>query len=68
MKERLKANPDIFERLKIIGVANMLTLSPIDPTIMEVEANMYLLNSSTEQLKKVLPGAYVKTIAEGKRK
>jgi len=68
-KEELKANPAIFENIKIINVADMLTLAPINPAVMvdtammNIESRFYLANSSSE-LKKAIPGAYVKNIEE----
>ena len=67
MKKEIKANTNIFERLKIIDVADMLTLSPINPGRLETEANFYLINSSNLALKNILPGAYVKDIKEAKK-
>jgi RimJ/RimL family protein N-acetyltransferase len=73
-REEIKANPDIFEKSKSIDVANMLTLSPInpkvmsDPSIMDLEATIYMVNSSSPDLKEAIPGAYVQTIGEAKYK
>ena len=69
-KEEIKANPAIFENIKIINVADMLTLSPINPkvmvdvTMMNLESRFYLLNSSSSELRNAIPGAYVKNIEE----
>ncbi|MEO5990041.1 MAG: hypothetical protein ABIP68_00275, partial [Ferruginibacter sp.] len=60
-KEKLKANPAIFQNIKIINVANMLTLTPINsavminPAMMDIESRFYLANSSIE-LKNAIPG------------
>lgn len=68
MQERIQANPDIFEKIKIINVFNGLTITPINYNLIDLESEIYLLNSYDSDVKKYLPNAFVENLKEAKDK
>ncbi|OQY94694.1 MAG: hypothetical protein B6D37_07520 [Sphingobacteriales bacterium UTBCD1] len=66
--ETIKANSDVFEKIKIINVQNKYVLKPIIPDMLDAEAMIYMLNAQSDGVKEFLPGAYVSNQNEAKAK
>ncbi len=67
-KVHLKANPDIFHKLKTLSVGDIFTISTINPLQFEAEAMAYLAISSSLEIKSEIPGAYVSDIKQARKK
>lgn len=65
---KLKANSDIFEKIRFIDVQDVFVLSPIKPEILDVEAKLYLVNSKNEGVKNYIPTVYADNENEAKEK
>jgi RimJ/RimL family protein N-acetyltransferase len=55
---QIKADSEIFEKIRFISVDERYILKPIMPEIIENEAMFYKINSGDERMKKYLPAYY----------
>ena len=66
--QELQADTDIFEKLKLINVQDKYTLTPINFEALEIEATVYLLLCTDEDVIKHLPFVCVNGEEEVKQK
>lgn len=57
--KKIKADSEIFEKIRFIPVGDRIILKPIIPELIEQEATLYLFNTNNEGVKKYLPSVYV---------
>jgi RimJ/RimL family protein N-acetyltransferase len=66
--QQIKANTEIFEKIKFVSVDERYILKPIIPELIDNEAMLYMINSKSEGVKKYLPTVYADNPADAKKK
>ena len=65
---QLKADTEIFEKIRFIPVGDEIILKPIMSELLDEEAMFYLVNTKTEGVKKYLPSVYAENQEQAKQK
>ncbi len=66
--KRIKADSEIFEKIRFISVGDEIILKPIIPQLIEEEGILYLFNTNNAGVKKYLPSVYVENKEQAMKK